>query len=500
MASNFSPFLENFISLKIIPDNNITSDAWVVTDSPLFTSQWIDCSYPISGGYGRAQRYLYYALILFSILSRHKTWLITAALATVIAYSSAAAFHAMILAIVRTKLYPQSPDILEYYEVVLVSGKTQDGFWVEPTAQTWQEDGLWLPVVPMVWDADGDAVLAVVGLAFLVLVPMQTWSKTFKKYEGKTVLLLWSLLLLAGTIAALINEEYIQVSPLPQLRFCPLEQNDTLPLTNGGTPIGGTWDGTDWYHWNRTVTAAFDNTTISLPNICIYPCFDTTWPLRDPTEIIAVSNAQFDPISSQTFYWLMFALYCIVVSSGLSSLTIFVTKANKNARRLQHQSLIELFQRWKTAFQGPEVPQNVFKALWATWLKLFNYYALALSPIAVLLFLVFIEWTMWYDNQGESFRHVGQWGPITATALVLIAAVVDHFRPKAAEWVRGHRWFGWLRRHGWFVDEDDENGLLSDGMRLYIVEDVSVNADRIVDEHASSEHRNLIKSLHSNTW
>jgi hypothetical protein len=41
------------------------------------------------------------------------------------------------------------------------------------------------------------------------------------------------------------------------------------------------------YHWNRTTTKTFSNVTERLPNIYIYPCFDTTWLLRDPSEIVA---------------------------------------------------------------------------------------------------------------------------------------------------------------------------------------------------------------------
>jgi hypothetical protein len=89
----------------------------------------------------------------------------------------------------------------------------------------------------MVWDADSDAVLAVVGLAFLVMTPLQNWSKTSQRYEGEVVLLLWSLLLLAGMVFALVNEAYITLWTLPQLRLCSLQQNDTLRVTRRGDPL-----------------------------------------------------------------------------------------------------------------------------------------------------------------------------------------------------------------------------------------------------------------------
>ena len=80
--------------------------------------------------------------------------------------------------------------------------------------------------------------------------------------------------------------------------------------------------------WKRTVAAAFENTT------SLYPCFHTARPLRDLTEIVAVAGTSHSPLDSQQLYQIMFALYVIVVSSGLSSLTIFVVKANQHARRL----------------------------------------------------------------------------------------------------------------------------------------------------------------------
>lgn len=34
---------------------------------------------------------------------------------------------------------------------------------------------------------------------------------------------------------------------------------------------------------------------------------------------------------------------------------------------------------------------------------------------------------MWWDQQGETFLHVGQWGPLVGAALAFIAALVDHY-------------------------------------------------------------------------
>lgn len=421
------PFIYSFFPSqeKIIPAYNATKDDWIIANSTLFDSQWIDCSYPISGGYGRGPRYSYYFLVFFAVVARRQTWIASVALASVMTFSGVAVIHAISLAAMRTKLVPKY--VLENYEVILVSGRSPTGSSVYSTAEE-----LWLPVLPMAWDSDGDAVLAVVGVAFLIIAPMLTWSKTFKNSEGKAVLLLWSLLLLAGMICALVNEAYITIWTFPQLRFCPLHQSDNLPMTNGGAEsVGGVWDRESWYHWNETVSKYFSNSTSKLSTLCIYPCFETEWPLRDSTEITAHVGA--NAISTITAYNSIFAVYVIVCSSGLSSLTIFLVNTFASASLLRIKNFNYLKKQWEEVFRsrpifGLNTARRAGMALYVTWLQLVNIYAKILSPIAPVLLVLYAEWIMWYDQPGEDFRHVGQWGPLVATALVAIAAAVDHFR------------------------------------------------------------------------
>lgn len=422
---------------RLIPYNNFTSDGWITTNSLLFKAQWIDCSYPISGGYGRGPRYSYYFLVFITVVARRQAWIIGVALASVMTFSGVAAIHAVLLAALRTELVPQY--MLENCEFILASGRSSNGTWVDST-KDWREFGLWLPVLPMAWDGDGDAVLAVVGIACLIVTPMQTWSQTFKKSEGKAVLFLWSLLLLVGMICALINEAFITLWTFPQLRFCPLQQNDTLPMTNGiAQSVGGVWNRENEYHWNETVMDYFANSTSRLSNLCIYPCFQTPiqWPLRDSTEIVADVGA--NAISSTTAYYVIFAIYIIIISSGLSSLTIFLASTYASASRLRIGRSGCLKDLWNEAYRSrPVFCHDTVKragfALYFTWLQLTITYAKILSPIAVVLFIVYAEWNLWYDHPGEDLRHVGQWAPLVATGLVAIAALVDPIRLKLLAW------------------------------------------------------------------
>ncbi|KAL1864000.1 hypothetical protein Daus18300_007965 [Diaporthe australafricana] len=299
---------------RLIPPHRTTKYAWVVGtgeqgNNTLFHTQWTQCTYQISGGYGHTPRYIYYFLILFAMLQRRTNWLAEAAMASVMVYSGSAAIHALILAAIREKMAPRS--MIENFEVVRVEGVSANG-----TAWYWSDDqekwvsspldnSLWLPVLPMVWDSDVDATLAIVGTAFLVLLPMQIWSRTLRTSRVKIIIWLWGALLLIGMICALVAVQYVNFWYFGQLRFCPHGAHDSLPLMSDGIQtVGGKWDGFDRYHWNRTIEQQFMTNTSAkaLSNICIYPCFNFDWPLRDNTDIMVVDGYYNTVFDSNTFY------------------------------------------------------------------------------------------------------------------------------------------------------------------------------------------------------
>jgi hypothetical protein len=41
-----------------------------------------------------------------------------------------------------------------------------------------------------------------------------------------------------------------------------------------------------------------------------------------------------------------------------------------------------------------------------------------------------MEYNIWYDEPGETFKHIGQWGSLVAAVLVFVAAIVDRFSEK----------------------------------------------------------------------
>ena len=475
----FSLFPESEqIVLDNIPLYNITSDWWVVGNNSQFNTQWIQCSYPISGSYGPTPRYLYYTLVLFALLKRRSAWIVTAALGSVMTYSATAAIHAVVLVSIQKKLIPR--DIANWM-VVLVEGTAGPSGEFDGTGH----NGLWLPVVPMAWDNDVDPVLAIVGTAFLVLLPMQIWSNTFKKSPTKSVLYLWSGILLLGTLSALINAAYTDFAAYTQLRFCPPGKNDTIPLTNSGVDnVGTNWaQANDPYYWNTTVYDYFGQTTSQHSNTCLYPCFATSWPLRDPTEIIVNDNSTGAVADSDLGWWLFIAVYVAVFSSTTSLLTIFAIEfARKPPKQLQSRARLSqlriysalkpailrtkeflrkvIVMPWPSCFardgavqrpsrlyqwmlamvtaisqswlnlwakERPTLKRD-FLSLWNLYVNCINLYAKYVSPVVVLFFVIWIEWYMWTnDPPGENFKHIGQWGALVAAGVVMIGAFVGYF-------------------------------------------------------------------------
>ena len=228
---------------NMIPLNNASQDNWILGGNAVFSTQWVTCSYPISATYGPTPRYIFYFLAILTVLMRKSAWVGTAALGSVMTYSATAAIHAIVLLAIRSNMYSGHGMADGYHMTVLVEGQSTSGY------NDGLDSALWLPVLPMAWDSDIDAVLAIAGTAFLAILPMKIWSKTFRQSGATPVLVLWSRLLLIGIICGLIDEAYLDLQIFPQLRFCHPGLDDTLPLTNSGSDnVGSSWTGYDEYY------------------------------------------------------------------------------------------------------------------------------------------------------------------------------------------------------------------------------------------------------------
>ena len=461
-----NPFLFSLLpNIKYrLPVSEANAEGWLIPvgGNPIFNTQWVQCSYPISGGYGPTPRYIFYTLALFAILKRRSAWVVTAALGSVMTYSATAAVHAVVLVAIRTKMVPQH--VMDKWFSVLAAGSTKSG-----VRDISDPNALWLPIVPMAWDNDGDPVLAIVGTAFLVLLPMQLWSSTFKRSEAKTVLVMWSALLFVGTVCALINAAYVNLWAFPQLRFCPPGLNDTFPFTNNGPSISDVpLDLVDTYYWNRTVYNYFKGSDEQLSSICIYPCFSSSWPLRDATEITVLSHSTGGLFDSNTGWWILIAVYAVVCSSCISSLTVFAIDSSNRSSSLLNSwisgisgrtlgLLRPIYKRtvskplfaasilcsWRKPNTQPETEsekwltyvanrmrrqREVLASARRLYFQIVSFYARLVSPIALLFFVTWIEWFILVnDPGGETIRHVGQWGALVAFLIIGLAAFVGRF-------------------------------------------------------------------------
>ena len=68
--------------------------------------------------------------------------------------------------------------------------------------------------------------------------------------------------------------------------------------------------------------------------MCIYPCFEASWPLRDPTDIFVVDGGYAREFETNIAYRLMLVVYALVTSSALSSLMVIILANSKNARNI----------------------------------------------------------------------------------------------------------------------------------------------------------------------
>ena len=454
--SQLHPLLRSLYpsDLLIVPPNvHLDPQGWIInenantTTNPFFRTQWIQCSYEISGGYGPTPRYIYYFLALLSVVSRRQSWVINAALGSVMIYSSTASVHALVLAGMRTLLAPQ--EMRSHYEVALAQGTSPTGDF-NPEQQH-DDDPVWMPILPMAWDNDTDPALAVVATAFFLLLPMQIWSATLRRASSrrKKIIFAWAVLLFAGLIAALIATAYVFFHAFPQVRFCPPEGEhvaiESLPLMSHGVPLDSAkfpaWDGRDRYRWNRTVTDYFvdKDPAAARPapgTECFYPCFETWWPLRERDEIYVVEFSFGEAIENNLGHAVLLATYVVVAIFTAASLTV-VCLANMDSvptdwRPLDIRSAVVHIKT--TLMKGSTSERDMQVSLWGrvwrlslrVWVFCNLIVARILSPFVIVGFIGAIEWYMWtVDPGGESFLHVGQWGVLVGALVVLLVATLS---------------------------------------------------------------------------
>lgn len=441
MSDFFHTWLDHDDTLERIPLHQVNSTGWVIEEHSFYNTQWVNCFYPISGGYGPTSRYIYYIFLEAAVILRDKEWAATTALGLAMTYSSTAALHAIILFVL---LQTRTPD-RSTTEYVQVGGSTfagqmavQDGHYIQ-TNRTSGE--LWLPVAFMAWDDDSNAVLAILQTAFLTLLPMHMWSPQIRNAsKGKKILLkLWGCLLFVGYAFSFAHASYGGAFSIPQLWFCPKPAADSLPLkAHSSFQYPGRGEPGDRYHWNRILGDEFvyKNSSYAFPDRCLYPSLGFDWPLRDPEDII-VSEIEHPRV-------------LVGWSNGMTSLLLTFTPALTYAiavvfARFLYNGDHKLFDiatslrswnseislLWKHVWERPPERRScshfahVIMYLSAMYYRV---YVMYLSPLVLLFFIISFEAMLSQADLGlETFRHVGQWGAVVGAGLVIVYAVASHF-------------------------------------------------------------------------
>ena len=71
---------------------------------------------------------------------------------------------------------------------------------------------------------------------------------------------------------------------------------------------------------------------------------------------------------------------------------------------------------------------RLFVSVWNLYVLCTYLYAKYVSPVTVLLFVIWIEWYIWTnDPPAETFRHIGQWGALVAAGVLVVGATVGFY-------------------------------------------------------------------------
>lgn len=499
---------EQFIG--IVPYHSSFNYDWIrgndlTGENQNFTTQWVECFYPVSGTYAATPRLIYYVFILAALFLEYLRtridigfiWFQEAIVGVIMAYSSTTAIHALVLVSAWKRMAPDGFFDSDKHEIVQVEGNWT-GTYETATGLTYNRsnvmqngtrvlnDHLWMPLIPMVRDHDADPVLAVVGSAFLLYPTLHMWLGTMRGKKIRMLRYIWWAFLFIGTIAALIYEERTLFWYMWQLRFCPsIPEQDYLPLVNSFqgaySKFSGHWSPRNRYRWNRIVADkfVFKNSTIHFPQACLYPCFEIdSWPYRDPSDIFvrtrhgAVRNVRG---TGNTFL----ALYILVFFSSLSGLALIVLSSWLNIRTDRKKKLKYFKQRinyfWKVGLQPapddekecqrelnqamengqkPRLATRLVRGGLVLLLVFVGVFTTFLSPLVCIYFVGYFEWKIFStDGAGkETMRHIGQWGFLVSTFLGIIAAGLIEGGEKISNWMDGKEkgakfWFdGLLKR------------------------------------------------------
>ncbi|KAI0023607.1 hypothetical protein F4780DRAFT_728760 [Xylariomycetidae sp. FL0641] len=148
----------------------------------------VECVYPLSGQYDHLPRILFYWIIVFAVLFRHRTSIADAALGVAMTYSATACVHLFVL--------------LGFYRF------------------TWPDEDIGAEDATKFADIDFIGILPVVAISAVVLIPVLQWSRSFKQ----SIILLWSWLIFLTFM--------VQIYYIIRMPFYPWIYDSVLSVTS----------------------------------------------------------------------------------------------------------------------------------------------------------------------------------------------------------------------------------------------------------------------------
>lgn len=428
------------------------------SSGPLFIAQEALCLYEISTLYNSCPRYLFYALLIASCVTRWTGWLADVFLGTAATYAGTAAIEAFILvASPQSKPEPTSVTIpFISYNTTLWSDFPQ---LITETTQ--------VMIQPASLELDGDAVLAIVVTGYLVFLPLQCWSRVLTHQRARNLLFyLWNLLMLAGSICALINAANKSKTPT-QYMFCYPD----LPPYDKTSSDG--WQ-SSWRTstWNESVWETFSNITrwSLLGDICFNPCFNSTQVLRQSTSLESWVASKDSELAHPNKFWnkLVYSrryIYSLIILCLVLNLVHLTFKFLPYRSRIPSARIVVVWKERKNIWnsfkeelktaRSKAVDQSEYKEAglsnqvkispWGRLRPFFSFiylkafmrvladfgilfglvFSMFISPFTIIAFVAWAEWTIYNDGPAqESPRQVGQWSYLVSIGLLLVSAAI----------------------------------------------------------------------------
>lgn len=426
--------------------------------SPLFVAQETLCYYPISTIYNSCPRYLFYALLLATCVTRWTGWVMNVFLGTAAAYAGTAAIQAFIM--VSSYQTPQDPGPVDI-PYVSANSSLRNEF---PSLVTEKDH---VVVSPASLELDSDAVLAIVVTGYLVFLPLQCWSRILTHDRARNLLFyLWHALMLAGSICTLVYSAKRQKIS-PQYMFCFPDLAPYSDTSNDGWQAS--WRTSTW---NDSVWDTFSNISRwnQLGDICFNPCFNTTQILRKPSSLhSATADGDFHVTTSHSFWKKVIYshryIYSLIILCLILNCLLLTYRFLPYRSRIPSAQIMVIWKERKTIWKSfkDEVsdaiklptnlvnieedpgPANNKTSVWHRMRQILSrrfirsflhvlvdvtilfgiLFSMIVSPFTIVAFVVWIEIQIYNDGPSEETpSQVGQWAYLTSLALLLISAAI----------------------------------------------------------------------------